>query len=64
MRGGDAALRQITLTTFYYYNSISNSINNKNNGDDEDDDDDDDPRNDYDGDSEMNVLARHTALKR
>ena len=48
---------------------VINSSNNNNNEDDDDDDyddddDDDDLRYDYDGHSEMNVLARHTALKR
>ena len=42
----------------------SNNNNNEDDDDDYDDDDDDDLRYDYDGHSEMNVLARHTALKR
>jgi len=44
---------------------VINSSNNNNNEDDDDCDHDvDDLRYDYDGHSEMNVLARHTALKR
>ena len=42
----------------------SNNNNNEEDDDDYDDDDDDDLQYDYDGHSEMNVLARHTALKR
>jgi len=48
----------------YYSQQYSNNNNNKDGNDDDDDDDDDNLRYDYDGHSEMNVLARHTALKR
>ena len=42
----------------------SSPTNNEDDDDYDDDDDDDKPRNDYDGHSGMNVLARDTALKR
>jgi len=52
------------VITIHFSWSSTHAKCNEDDDDDYDDDDDDDLQYDYDGHSEMNVLARHTALKR
>ena len=59
--GAESANELGELSRWLCHDDSSNRNNDDDDDyDDDDDDDDDDPRNDYDGDCEMNVLARHT----